>query len=175
VVVAPAERDRFQAIAAAASTGWEDAGMNVEWADAWAEPEVIDVDSPDVLERVLADVERRVDSSGVATTTVIRRGEDTFSLVLGLGDVSFVQWMGGTEGAYLGVDAGAGGDDGTDLVEFSYLGHHSEVPRSRCVPHDDAVNEARHFFLTGRLSQRWEWSGYLGNTPAPEGVRTRDV
>ncbi|WP_169542273.1 Imm1 family immunity protein [Solirubrobacter soli] len=147
--------------------------MKVEWACAWASPQALDIESPGALERLLADVQHRAVGSGIATAAVIHRGDATFSVVLGLGEVAFVQWMGGGEGAYLTVETGADDDDLSDLVAFSYLGHHTEVPRRQCVRRQDAIEEAKHFLARGRLSQRWEWSGYLGDTPAPPGARIR--
>lgn len=149
--------------------------MRLEWADGWTDPRALEVESPDDLEHVLADIEQRAAGSGIATCVDIHRDGAVFSIVLGLDGVSFVQWMSGADGAYLGVDTGAAETDASDVVAFSYLGHYSEIPRSDCVPHREAMAEAQHFFVTGRLSSRWTWSGYLGDTPAPPGARVRDI
>jgi hypothetical protein len=94
--------------------------------------------------------------------------------VLGLEALSFVQWMGGTEGAYLGVLTDSANVAVDDVVVFSYLGHYSEVLRRDCVPYAEAMDEAKHFLATGGLSSRWQWSGHLGSTPAPEGARVQE-
>jgi hypothetical protein len=151
----------------------DDARMQVEWTDGWGARQSVDVASPGALHEVLSEIERRASAAGVATNAVLHGGDQSLSIVLGLGDISFVQWMGGTEGAYLGVDTGHD-EDLADLVVFSYLGHYSELPRSHGVPYEDAIDEAEHFLATGGLSPRWQWSGYLGDTPAPSGARLSD-
>jgi hypothetical protein len=151
-----------------------DPSVQLEWAHAWAAPQSLAVDSPDDLKRVLTDIHAQASRDGVATAVVIHHGDASFSIVVGLGAVCFLQWMGGANGAYLGVDTGVAKGAVSDVVAFSYLGHYSEVPRRDCVPYVDAIDEAKYFLATGGLSPRWEWSGHLGETPAPEGARIRD-
>lgn len=73
---------------------------------------------------------------------------------------------GGGDGSYLGVDVSPP-EETSNLLTFTYQGHHSEIPTEDCVPLDEALEEVIHFARTGSLSRRWRLTGWLSGTTHP--------
>ena len=146
-------------------------GVTVEWSEAWEPPRSVTVDTDEDLLGLLDRVHRGAVQRGQPTAAIITRGESALSIVLGIEAIAFLQWMGGANGSYLGVEVGERAGSG-DLIGFSYEGHYSEIPAGDFVGRDEALDEVRHFASTGSLSRRWQWSGWLQDDADPgRGVR----
>lgn len=141
-------------------------GVTIEWSEGWESPRVVAAEAGEDALALLHQIHESATRRGVPTAVVITHGENSLSVVLGTGELAFLQWMGGGKGSYLGVDVGDRAGCG-EPVAFSYLGHASEVPCGDFVPRDDALADVSHFVATGGLSPRWQWSGWLDEGARP--------
>lgn len=140
--------------------------VTVEWSEAWEPPQSVAVETDEELLGLLDEVHRGAVQRRLPTAVVVTRGESALSVVLGVDAIAFLQWMGGVNGSYLGVDIGERAGSG-DLIAFSYQGHYSEIPSGDFVGRDEAIDEVRHFASTGGLSRQWRWSGWLRDDADP--------
>jgi hypothetical protein len=140
--------------------------VRVRWSEGWEEPKSLDVTSEAELRRLLGDIHNRASRTGLPTGADVERDERVVSIVLGADAGAFLQWMGGGDGSYLGVDVGESKGMG-DLLTFTYQGHHSEIPAGECVPLTEALDEVMHFARTGSLSSHWRWTGWLSGAAHP--------
>jgi hypothetical protein len=131
----------------------------MEWSEGWEAPRAVVAEATEEVLALLHQIHEAAARRDLPTAVVITHGASSLSVVLGTGELAFLQWMGGGKGSYLGVDVGDKAGSGVPIA-FSYQGHHSEVPCGDFVRRDDALDEVRHFVATGGLSPRWQWSGW---------------